>query len=819
MVGNADEGDSGTFADRMILEGDPYLIIEGMTIAGLAVGAEQGYLYVRCEYPHAIAVLNKAIRIATRYGYLGADILGSKRTFHLEVRTAAGAYICGEETALLESIEGKRGQVRVKPPLPAVSGLFGLPTVINNVLTLAAVPLILARGAAYFRDYGVGRSRGTMPLQLAGNLRQTGLVEVAFGLPLRQVLYEFGGGSRTGRPIRAVQVGGPLGAYLPESQFDTVLDYESFAAIGAVLGHGGIVAFDDTVDMARQARYAMEFCVARILRQMHALPHRHGARRRSDRPHPRRRREPDPAAGRPLQHPAIRVAVRPRGHDALPRAVGPAPLPRRFPEETMRAIDDFDFGTPAAAGAPVSLTIDDLEVTVPAGTSVMRAAIAAGRMIPKLCATDSLKPFGSCRLCLVEIDGRKGFPASCTTPVEPGMAVRTQSEALTRLRRGVMELYISDHPLDCLTCSANGHCELQDMAGAVGLREVRYGLAGANHLSETADSSNPYFAYDPAKCIVCHRCVRACEEIQGTFALTVAGRGFEARVTPGQNEAFMGSECVSCGACVQACPTATLTEKRLTEKGKADRSVVTTCAYCGVGCGFKAEMKGTEVVRMVPWQDGRANEGHACVKGRFAWGYATHRDRITKPMIRARTTDPWREVSWDEALQYAAKEFRRIQAKHGRDAIGALVSSRCTNEEDYLVQKLVRAAFGNNNVDTCARVCHAPTGYGLGVTFGTSAGTQTFRSVDKADVILVIGANPTEGHPVFGSRLLRRVREGAKLIVIDPADHRSGGHAPRRGGPSSQAAAGDQCGDDLRPRPRHRHRRAGERGFRRRALR
>ncbi|MGB0129430.1 MAG: 2Fe-2S iron-sulfur cluster-binding protein, partial [Rhodocyclaceae bacterium] len=401
----------------------------------------------------------------------------------------------------------------------------------------------------------------------------------------------------------------------------------------------------------------------------------------------------------------------------------------------MRAIDDFDFGTPAAAGAPVSLTIDDLEVTFPAGTSVMRAAIAAGRMIPKLCATDSLKPFGSCRLCLVEIDGRKGFPASCTTPVEPGMVVRTQSEALTRLRRGVMELYISDHPLDCLTCSANGHCELQDMAGAVGLREVRYGLAGANHLSETADSSNPYFAYDPAKCIVCHRCVRACEEIQGTFALTVAGRGFEARVTPGQNEAFMGSECVSCGACVQACPTATLTEKRLTEKGKADRSVVTTCAYCGVGCGFKAEMKGTEVVRMVPWQDGRANEGHACVKGRFAWGYATHRDRITKPMIRARITDPWREASWDEALQYAAKEFRRIQAKHGRDAVGALVSSRCTNEEDYLVQKLVRAAFGNNNVDTCARVCHAPTGYGLGVTFGTSAGTQTFRSVDKADVI------------------------------------------------------------------------------------
>jgi len=402
----------------------------------------------------------------------------------------------------------------------------------------------------------------------------------------------------------------------------------------------------------------------------------------------------------------------------------------------------------------------------------MRAALEAGIPIPKLCATDQLEAFGSCRLCLVQVEGRRGYPASCTTPVEEGMQVSTQSPQLARLRRGVMELYISDHPLDCLTCSANGNCELQDMAGVVGLREVRYGLAGDNHFDAAhaapKDESNPYFSFEPAKCIVCSRCVRACEEVQGTFALTIAGRGFASKVTAGAGETFLGSECVSCGACVAACPTATLTEKSLIEAGQAQASVITTCAYCGVGCSFRAELKGSEVVRMVPDKSGGANAGHACVKGRFAWGYATHPDRIRTPMIRASIDAPWREVSWEEALAYAASEFKRIQASYGRLAVGGITSSRCTNEETYLVQKLVRTAFGNNNVDTCARVCHSPTGYGLKQTLGESAGTQDFESVLSADVIVVIGANPTDGHPVFGSLLKRRLREGARLIVIDP---------------------------------------------------
>lgn len=429
-----------------------------------------------------------------------------------------------------------------------------------------------------------------------------------------------------------------------------------------------------------------------------------------------------------------------------------------------------DFGTPEVrSDTQVTCTIDGRAVTVPAGTTVMRAAALTGGAIPKLCATDNVKQFGSCRMCLVEIDGMRGTPASCTTPVAEGMTVHTQTPRLQKLRKGVMELYISDHPLDCLTCSANNDCELQDTAAQVGLRDVRYGYAGENHLDQPADTSNPYFDFDPSKCIVCSRCVRACEEVQGTFALTIDGRGFGSKVSAGlASDSFLSSECVSCGACVQACPTATLQEKAVKEIGKPERAVVTTCAYCGVGCTFRAEMRGEQLVRMVPWKDGKANRGHSCVKGRFAWGYAQHQDRILKPMIRASIDEPWREVSWEEALGHTARELKRIAEKYGRQALGGITSSRCTNEETFLVQKLIRAGFGNNNVDTCARVCHSPTGYGLKTTFGTSAGTQDFDSVEDSDVILVIGANPTDGHPVFGSRMKKRLRQGAKLIVIDP---------------------------------------------------
>ena len=364
-------------------------------------------------------------------------------------------------------------------------------------------------------------------------------------------------------------------------------------------------------------------------------------------------------------------------------------------------IEETDYGTPASKSEKtVTLTIDGRTVTAPEGTSIMRAAMDAGVEIPKLCATDMLDAFGSCRVCLVEIEGRGGTPASCTTPIAEGLVVKTQTDRLNNIRRGVMELYVSDHPLGWDAEANNGSGEMRRIAEEVGLSEIRYGLAGRNHVVPgngadnfdymPKDESNPYFTYDASQCIVCSRCVRACEDVQGTFALTIAGRGFESRVAAGMSENFIDSECVSCGACVQACPTDALREKSVLQMGRPTHSVVTTCAYCGVGCSFKAEMRGEEVVRMVPWKDGKANRGHSCVKGRFAWGYTTHKDRILNPMIREKITDPWREVSWEEAFSHVASEFRRIQYQHGRGAIGGITSSRCTNEETYLVQKLVR---------------------------------------------------------------------------------------------------------------------------------
>lgn len=429
-----------------------------------------------------------------------------------------------------------------------------------------------------------------------------------------------------------------------------------------------------------------------------------------------------------------------------------------------------DFGTPAShSDQQVTLEIDGQSVTVPEGTSVMRAALESGIDVPKLCASDNLEPFGSCRLCLVEVEGKRGYPASCTMPVAEGMEVRTQSDKLNELRRGVVELYLSDHPGQSVTPDGHGDDELLQLADQLGVTEVRYGRDGANHQDVEPDASNPYFRFDSSRCIVCSRCVRACNEVQGTFALTVDGRGFASMISAGtDSDDFLNSECVSCGACVQACPTEALLEKDVIELGMPERAVTTTCAYCGVGCSFQAEMKGDDVVRMVPYKEGKANHGHSCVKGRFAWGYTQHPDRITSPMIREKITDPWREVSWEEAYDFAVKRIRAISDEYGRAALGAITSSRCTNEETYLVQKLARAVFGTNNVDTCARVCHSPTGYGLKTTLGTSAGTQDFDSVEKCDVILVIGANPTDAHPVFASQMKRRLRQGARLIVADP---------------------------------------------------
>ena len=422
------------------------------------------------------------------------------------------------------------------------------------------------------------------------------------------------------------------------------------------------------------------------------------------------------------------------------------------------------------AGETVHLTIDGQPVDVPEGTSVMRAAALVGIDVPKLCATDSMKAFGSCRMCLVEVEGGKGVPASCTTPCSDGMVVRTDTEQVQQLRRGVMELYLSDHPADCDGC-ARGNCEIQALATRVGSAEVRYGLGRPPARRGGHRRLQPLLRLRP-RCL--HRLLAVRARVRrhpGHVRADRGGRGFDSRITPGGVD-FLSSECVSCGACVQACPTDALAEKSLVELGMPTRSVDTTCAYCGVGCSFRAEVSGvgddTRVVRMIPSKDGGANEGHSCVKGRFAYGYASHDDRQMHPMVRDSIEDEWRVVSWEEAIARVAEGFQAIQAEHGVGTIGGISSSRCTNEEVYVVQKMVRAAFGNNNIDTCARVCHSPTGYGLNQTFGTSAGTQDFKSVESADVILLIGANPTDAHPVFASRMKRVLRQGAQIIVADP---------------------------------------------------
>ena len=397
--------------------------------------------------------------------------------------------------------------------------------------------------------------------------------------------------------------------------------------------------------------------------------------------------------------------------------------------------------------------------------------------------------------------------------------MHTQTERLKRLRKGVMELYISDHPLDCLTCSANGDCELQDMAGAVGLREVRYGYDGARHPNPGNDKSNPYFTYDPSKCIVCSRCVRACEEVQGTFALTIAGRGFDSVVSPGMQEAFLESECVSCGACVQACPTATLNEKSVIEIGTPEHSVVTTCAYCGVGCAFKAEMRGDEVVRMVPYKDGKANRGHSCVKGRFAWGYATHKDRILKPMIRDKITDPWREVSWDEAIGYAASEFKRIQEKYGQ-RLGRRHHLVALHQRG----DLPRAEAGPRRLrqQQCRHLrARLPFADRLRPEddlrhLGRHAGFRFRRAFRRHH-----GHRRQSDRRPSGVRLAHE-EAPARRRQADrhrSAPHRPGAHAACRGGLSSAAQARHQCRGAHGARPCHRHRGAREREIRARALR
>lgn len=390
--------------------------------------------------------------------------------------------------------------------------------------------------------------------------------------------------------------------------------------------------------------------------------------------------------------------------------------------------------------------------------------------IPTLCDDPRLKPHGACRVCSVEValveNGPVKTMASCHTPIAPGMHIYAQSESVQALRKNIVELVLTDHPLDCLTCEVNNNCQLQEVAAKVGIREVRYWDGGANHLDREKDESHPYMRMDLSKCINCARCVRACDEIQGQFVLGMQGRGFNTKIIKDSDMLFGDSSCVSCGACAETCPTAAISDRYQSKAIKADKKVRTVCSYCGVGCNLEVAVKGREVVSIrAPW-DAEVNKGHTCLKGRYAFGFYKHPDRLTSPLIRK--NGELVPATWEEAYGYIASELNRIKAEKGPDAIAGISSARCTNEENYLMQKFIRAVVGTNNIDCCARVCHSPTAWGMQLSFGTGAATNSIEDLQFTNCMLVIGANPTSAHPVTGAKIKQQAMKGKTLIVIDP---------------------------------------------------
>ena len=413
----------------------------------------------------------------------------------------------------------------------------------------------------------------------------------------------------------------------------------------------------------------------------------------------------------------------------------------------------------------VEVTIDGTTLHVPEGMTILKAMRLIGKDVPTLCYSDRMKPFGACRTCMVSIEGREKPVASCYTPVMEGQSYVTRSPFLTKLRRNITELVVSDHPLECLDCTANGRCDLQTLAADVRLRTPRYENPRVHTMSN--DDSHPFIKLEMEKCIGCAKCVRACDEVQGSFILGMSQRGYDVEVIAGNKTGFEAADCVSCGQCVFECPVAALEEDRTREMGRKDHTTTTTCSYCAVGCSLDVNTKDGEVVNITPNTEGSANLGHTCVKGRFAHQFAASEDRLTSPLIK--TGDgSFRKASWDEALDLIARRFNEIKAAHGPDAFAAISSSRCTNEENYLMQKFARVVMGTNSIDNCSRVCHSPSAYGLGKALGTGAGTNSFQDVEKSELLMIVGANPTEAHPVFGARIKQAVLKGCKLIVLDP---------------------------------------------------
>jgi formate dehydrogenase major subunit len=418
-----------------------------------------------------------------------------------------------------------------------------------------------------------------------------------------------------------------------------------------------------------------------------------------------------------------------------------------------------------------SVTLNGMEYAIEPGETIL-ALVRRHDMqqsIPTLCDDPRLKPYGACRVCSVELESDSGgqgrVVAACHTPVQAGMRINTDSTRINKLRRNIVELVLTDHPLDCLTCEVNGNCQLQDVAASVGIREVRY-AQGANHQQLDKDKSHTYMRMDLSKCINCDRCVRACDEIQGSFVLNMSGRGFDAKIVKDADVPFGDSSCVSCGACAETCPTAAITDVFQSKSVLMEKTVRTVCSYCGVGCNLDVAVKNDQVLSIRAPHDSEVNGGHTCLKGRYAFRFYNHPDRLTQPLIKR--NGQFQPAEWDEAYDYIAQRIESLVAEHGADSIAGISSARCTNEENYLMQKMMRAVIGTNNIDCCARVCHSPTAMGMQKSFGTGAATNSIAELDQANLIMLVGANPTNAHPVTGARIKQRVMQGATLIVIDP---------------------------------------------------
>ena len=409
----------------------------------------------------------------------------------------------------------------------------------------------------------------------------------------------------------------------------------------------------------------------------------------------------------------------------------------------------------------VSFVLDGQQLNAKADSTILQVVRCLGRDLPSLCSAPNLRPHGGCRLCLVEVEGSKPV-ASCHTPVQEGAVYTSNSKKLTRIRRNILELIISDHPLECLTCSANGRCDLQRLAQEHGIRDIRYTDPKTN--TPKADFSHPFIKMEMEKCIACGRCVRGCDEVQGSHILAMAGRGFNSRVVAGNDTTLEDANCVSCGQCISQCPVGAFSDVGQQKNGLPDTSITTTCTYCGIGCGFIVKVKDGEVIQMEPDPSCKANKGHSCVKGRFGYSFAQHDERLTHPLIRDEN-GIHQKASWEDALGLIAGRFADVRDNYGPHGFGAISSSRCTNEENYLLQKFTRQVMQSNSVDNCARVCHSPSAFALGASLGTGAGTNSFEDIEVSDVIMLVGANPTESHPVFGSRIKQAVLVGAKLIV------------------------------------------------------